>query len=283
MKCPSCQAPFFGPVAQCPVCQLNVPRLDIKFGAVPRNAYLLTDHSRRLSRKDFAKVARLLSLFHRKFPQSIFSVFLTNEVAGGNIAEYTFWIANRARFSRVESVGPANFDLLLGIDAGSGTATLTIGYGLENYLTERDLECALAAASSAFHGRDFAGGIRLCVEFMINRMRDIAKKLERAQPAPGAQPASTVAMVAAIPADSVPLPLVWKIAIVAAGLALIAVTFYFSIRTWHTWNLFDRQYRFPPVTKVPLRLGANRSGGCMARIEFHDRGRPQESSRAKDL
>ena len=125
-----------------------------------------------------AELRNLLGLFELKFPQSLFSVFVTGPVQGGSIAEYTFWLANRARFSSMEAVACENFDLLLGIDTQAQTAALVIGYGLETFLTERDLQRALTEAARAFRVGDYARGIRNCVEFMIDRMRDIVKEIE---------------------------------------------------------------------------------------------------------
>jgi uncharacterized membrane protein YgcG len=85
---------------------------------------------------------------------------------------------NRARFGFPEAIGADNFDLLLAVDVQRSAAVLIAGYGLEHYVTKRDLERALAEAASGFHRGDFCQGIRACVEFMINRMREIIKKLE---------------------------------------------------------------------------------------------------------
>jgi uncharacterized membrane protein YgcG len=57
-------------------------------------------------------------------------------------------------------------------------AVLIIGYGLENYLTEDDLQAALAVAENAFRAGDFPRGIRECVEWVMNRMREIARASE---------------------------------------------------------------------------------------------------------
>lgn len=178
MRCPSCHAGLSGPAPQCPACKLTLRGLDIKFGAVPRHSYLLTDLTRRLPAHEVNELSALLRLFHRKFPQSHFSVFLMHEVPKGTITEYTFWIANRARFGRVDAIGEKNFNLLLGIDVDSRAAALVAGYALEHYLTENDLERALAGATGAFYSADYAGGIRICVDLLMNRMREIVKRLE---------------------------------------------------------------------------------------------------------
>jgi uncharacterized membrane protein YgcG len=158
-------------------------RLDAKFGAVPRHSRFVTDCTRALSQREIAEMHRLLRLFNRKFPQSRFSVFMTSQVPDSTIGEYAFWLMNRARFGFLEAVGGNNFDLLLAIDVERGAAALVAGYGLENYLPERDLERALAEGASGFHAGDFGQGIRACVEFMMNRMREIVKKLEETKPA----------------------------------------------------------------------------------------------------
>ena len=74
------------------------------------------------------------------------------------------------------------------------------------------------------------------------------------------------------------MPLSWKIAIVATAFAVAAITLLFSMRAWRSSNLFDREYRFPEVTSVALRLGGNKSGGCMATIDFNERAGPLDSS-----
>ena len=178
MKCPSCNAGFAAAVPQCPKCKLTLRRLDIRFGALPRHSRFLTDRTGQLPLRAIAELRDLLRLFKRKFPQSLFSVFVTGAVQGGTISEYTFWLANRARFSSLSAVGGENFDLLLGIDTHSRAAALVIGYGLESHVTERDLQRALADAASAFYVGDYGSGIRNCVEFMMNRMRDIVKEIQ---------------------------------------------------------------------------------------------------------
>jgi hypothetical protein len=66
-----------------------------------------------------------------------------------------------------------------------------------------------------------------------------------------------------------PIPLGWKIAIVATALVVASALLTVAARAWRSSNLFDRQYRFPPVSEPALRLGAKKSGGCMATIHFH--------------
>lgn len=71
-----------------------------------------------------------------------------------------------------------------------------------------------------------------------------------------------------------PLPRSLKIAIAVALLTIALVVLVFSVRAWRVSNLFDREYRFPDAATIAVRLGAKRSGGCMATINFRDRAGP---------
>jgi hypothetical protein len=71
-----------------------------------------------------------------------------------------------------------------------------------------------------------------------------------------------------------PLPRGLKISIAAVLLVIALVVLAFSVRAWRVGNLFDREYRFPIATSIAARLGARRSGGCMATITFRDRAGP---------
>lgn len=175
MKCPSCRRPVAEAVARCPHCRLDLHKLDLQFGVAPLHFGPLTDSTLTLSKLRQRRLRRLLRLFQAKFPQSSLSVFLTELPAGTAMGEYTFWLANRARFSTIESTGENNFDLLLAVDRGAGAAGLTVGYGLEKQIAETDLGAALEAGRAAFAERDWAGGIERCINSLMERMREISR------------------------------------------------------------------------------------------------------------
>ena len=76
----------------------------------------------------------------------------------------------------------------------------------------------------------------------------------------------------------------WKI-VIGVILALIFLgllkAIHSAMRKWRSSNLFDRQYRFPMVRDVPLRLGAGKSGGTMAALLFDTRIEQTEVSSQK--
>jgi len=180
MKCPACAAPLESPADSCPACKFTLRRLDSKFGTLPlRNRYL-TDRARSLSLDEISRLRLELQRFENKFPQSLFSVFLTDLEVGSNVREYAFWLANRARFSSAESEAEENFDLLLVIDPKHGAAALTIGYGLEDYVPEEDLRETLAAAEPTLHKGQVERAIRICIDEMTTRLTRAARTAARA-------------------------------------------------------------------------------------------------------
>lgn len=182
MRCPSCRVPFSSPPEKCPGCGLTLAELDRKFGIVPLYSRYLTDRTERLSLRDATKLREALQLFGRKFPQLLFSVVLIDLRPRAPIAEYAFWLINRARFSEFQATGPRNFELLLVIDPGAKEAALMTGYGLENVVAEEDLEAALNAGQPGFAAGDLAGAIHSCIEFMTRRLREIGQRSALDQP-----------------------------------------------------------------------------------------------------
>jgi uncharacterized membrane protein YgcG len=174
------------PPPKCPQCGLTLAELDRKFGIVPLYSRYLTDRTERLSLRDASKVREALRLFGRKFPQLLFSVVLMDLRPRAPVAEYAFWLINRARFSEFQATGSRNFELLLVIDPGAKEAALITGYGLENFVAEEDLEAALNAARPGFEAGDLAGAIRSCIEFMTRRLREIGQRIAFDQTATGA-------------------------------------------------------------------------------------------------
>lgn len=170
VKCPSCRREIDGPVARCPNCRLTLHKLDLRFGVAPRHFGLFADPGDELPPGKQRRLNQLLELFGKKFPQSIFSVYLMEMPAGTTPNEYAFWLSNRARSNNAAAIGEKNFDLVLLIDVAGGAA-LTAGYGFENYLTEEDLSAVLEAGQEAWAVRDWAGGIERCIAGMTERLR----------------------------------------------------------------------------------------------------------------
>lgn len=185
VKCPSCGGVIDAPVARCPYCRLTLQKLDLRFGVAPRHFGLFADPGNELAPGRQRRVNDLLELFAKKFPQSVFSIYLMEMPAGAPPNEYALWLANRARVHNATAVGQLNFDLVLVIDV-AGSAALTAGYGLENYLTEEDLDAVLEAGRDAFAARAWEEGIERCSAELTTRLRAASQRpaVTKPEPAP---------------------------------------------------------------------------------------------------
>lgn len=188
MKCPSCAHLLDAPADRCPQCKFSLSRMDMKFGLVPAHSRFLTDRSGTLALEDMEQLRAMLRLFQKKFPQTLFSILITELESGMSVAEYAFWLANRAKFGGVDKALADNFNLLLLIDLAGNTAALTVGYGLEPYIQESDLQDVLDELARAMRSHDLAAGLRACIEFLTQRLRVLSAKAHSA-PAPAAVPA----------------------------------------------------------------------------------------------
>ena len=177
MKCPACGASLDAPAAVCPKCEFTLRQLDSKFGTIPLHNRYLTDPARSLTLEEITRLRDLLQRFETKFPQLLFSVFVTDLPSGSSIKEYAFWLANRANFGSVDSTGAENFDLLLVVEPVQHAAAFTVGYGLEKFVTEDDLRDVLDNVEPALCDDKLERAIRICIEEMTRRLRVLSKSV----------------------------------------------------------------------------------------------------------
>ncbi len=177
LRCPKCGAEETEPTPRCHSCKLTLRRLDPKFGGVPHHSRLIADRAGAVRRAELEKLKGMLRLFQRRFPQTLFSVFIADLPQGTSIAEYTFWMSNRARFGTRDIFREENMNVLLLIEPTARRAALTVGYGLEHYITRDELADVLAAGEEFFRDDDFAAGIRACIDAMTRQLRRAAQRL----------------------------------------------------------------------------------------------------------
>ena len=77
-----------------------------------------------------------LALFHRRFPQVPFTVFVTDLLSGQSAMDYAFWLTNRAPSGTVHATGSDSYSLPLVVDASGGHAAFAAGCGLEIVVRE---------------------------------------------------------------------------------------------------------------------------------------------------
>jgi uncharacterized membrane protein YgcG len=176
MKCPSCGTAFEKPVERCPHCKLSLQRLDMKFGLVPAHSRFLTDRTGKVPLDEMKELRAALRLFQKKFPQCLLSVFVTELPNGSSVSEYAFWMANRAKFASVETTQNENCNLLLIIDLTAEAAAIAVGYGLEPYVAEEELQKVLDQLANGIRDGGLSAGLRTCIDTLTRRLRELSAK-----------------------------------------------------------------------------------------------------------
>ena len=69
-------------------------------------------------------------------------------------------------------------------------------------------------------------------------------------------------------AERKPIPRAWLIGGALAAAVVLLLLLWGALRAWRSSNLFDQQYRFPPIGEAAVRLGGKKSGGHSAQISL---------------
>ncbi len=165
---------------------MRLGQLDQRFGVVPWHRAGVTDTTGLISDRQLARLERWRDYFQRRFPKANLSVFMRRQPPEFELRAYNFWLANRGNFGgSLPQLGQNNL-VLLTIDPGAGQAALTVGYGLEPYLSEEALQAVLEKASGSFRRGDYAGGVRRCIRALVRLLRDNLLAAGGGAPAPRA-------------------------------------------------------------------------------------------------
>ncbi len=194
MTCPLCSAAFEEPPQTCPACQLRLGALDTRFGVVPWHRAGITDTTGVISDRQITKLEKWRAYLHQRFPQVKISIFVHRLPPGCPLRAYSFWLFNRGSFHGAGPQFGQNRAILLTLDPAAGAAAITIGYGLEPYLSEPELRALLEHSAPAFRAGHHARGIRQCIQALVPLLR--RNVLAAGSPAP-ARPIAPAAAVSA--------------------------------------------------------------------------------------
>jgi hypothetical protein len=164
MTCPYCQQSLTEDSVQCVGCGLDLGRLDGVLGIPPVIAGGLTDVAELLSRAGARQVRRALAHFEERFPQVRVAVLLQSGPGVVPLRTWAWWLFNRGNFSAALDKGFVNRDVMLVVDPDRGQAALTIGYGLEPFVGQRDLAAALEAGQASLVAGEWA---EACCQMLV--------------------------------------------------------------------------------------------------------------------
>ena len=140
MRCPYCSIEINEYVAECPNCRLTLPKVNSLLGAVPRLSPGLDDALHLINKRDYKTLKGKIARIKRRFPQVSNHLIVRVLPTKYPFDLYLFWFFNSAGLSEASSRGGENYDVLLLIDPQQMRAGIMVGYGLQYYLPQTDLD-----------------------------------------------------------------------------------------------------------------------------------------------
>jgi len=143
------------------------------FGASPRLERGVNDFAGVLNGSDKRSIRGSIMNFERRFPQCGFTVAfmaLGKDIPG---AAYAFWMFNRANQGADPGQGSRNRHLLLLVDTAARNSWMTLGYGLEPFISRKMLEGCMGAARPHFAAGKWGSGVSALLAGMELIFREV--------------------------------------------------------------------------------------------------------------
>jgi hypothetical protein len=159
MRCPYCRTRLTETAMECPKCVLTLDRASALLGAVPRLGRGVCDTTGSLNRADMQKIAKACGKLSWHFPQVTLNILLHEFPKEHPFDLHVFWIFNCGGFSAESTKGGENHSILLALDPVLGRSALTVGYGLEPFLSDDAMDHLLELSEPAWRAKDWLRGI----------------------------------------------------------------------------------------------------------------------------
>ena len=179
MRCPYCKSALEANQAACMRCGLTLEKVTKLFGVVPPIVEGISDNANMFSAAQKRRIQARATELAIRFPQITVSVVTANLPANTGVSVYAFWIFNEAAVARKVDRGSNNFDVLLTLDPRNGRSSLTVGYGLESYVSESDLQSVMADTRESFERENYCAGVESAITSLTDRLTQIAANLKQ--------------------------------------------------------------------------------------------------------
>ena len=178
MRCPYCKSAAEASPATCPRCGISLEKVIRLFGAVPPIVEGISDDAGVFTDQGKRKIKSAAVELAIWFPQTEITVVTTDLPKDTSIGVYAFWIFNEASVTRKVDRGANNFGILLTLDPTHGRSSLMVGYGLESYLSESDLDEIIAGAKPLFEQGKFATGVERVIDGLRTTLIEVVSNLK---------------------------------------------------------------------------------------------------------
>lgn len=178
IQCPYCRTPLVETSPACPNCQLDLDRANKVMGPVPLlSGSGLTVLTQPLDAAGERPILRSIHAFRRHFPQCRVNVLISRFPEEFPPASHLFWLFNSGGLSEGGHIRGKNRDILIGIDPFIQTAALIVGYGLEPFLEQDDLDQVVQGAAPRLQSGDLSGGVVSIIEGLSQLMESVSRDL----------------------------------------------------------------------------------------------------------
>ncbi|MES2595139.1 MAG: TPM domain-containing protein [Verrucomicrobiota bacterium] len=185
MNCPHCSAPIAPGQGACLACGFSATAIRAYLGSDWVRLERITDVSNRLNLRDTRHIEVLLDEFERRFPQCFMAAYIGMLPETLTLRDLGFWLINHGAFHTHQVTRRNDFAIVMLVDPLREEVAVTVGYALEQVLTEPVLTKILNELTRPLK----RGEIARCIERACDRLdRELrrAARLEkpRAERAP---------------------------------------------------------------------------------------------------
>ena len=180
VTCPGCHRVLPGPVEQCPVCAYNAWTCVDHFPYPAPSLDRYVDVENRLTNDDRARLDRVIESVEADMPQVRLHVCLVRLLPGTDARECGFWMMNAAIPRDDEEAEHRPWSVLLLIDLAGSTASATVGYGLDPFVSDAQLKAALSEGREDWQAANWTGGVHKFVHGLHQALRQAHKAASHA-------------------------------------------------------------------------------------------------------
>ena len=219
--CPGCRATLQRLVDECPFCGFTAMQCMTKFPFEPPALTRFIDPQGRLSAVDVKLAGKQIDKLEKRFPQVRMYVCVTKLEGHVDVPEFGYWLFNRSRPESEAAKAERLHGVLLVIDRNSRRASLTIGYGLDVFIDDVQLEKVLENGAAEMQIGNYGAGLvkvtrqltaslterHTLAEFVVQKWHRLRSGGSSAKPkAAVAEPIQEPAEVIVTRREKVPLP-----------------------------------------------------------------------------
>ena len=179
MKCPRCVREIPYAVPACDECGFSLDDQDCQFGPDAVALARVTNAQEVLSEEEVRKLEFALNQFEKNFPQLFLGVYLAALPAISSVRQFAFWLLNRAAIPSLDITRPNENGCLLVVDLTSGQVVMVVGYLLECYFKEAELDEILAHGRAAMDRGHLARGLDQVIRKFSKQLKHKSKLAQR--------------------------------------------------------------------------------------------------------